>query len=383
MVSLYKSPIVLGVGMMLLLAAIVPTRADVVLMHNGSLVEGETRQENGAVFVSGPGSEIRLREADVATVVRSPEEAYTWLRNQRDTNNRTAGDCLRLAEWCLRQGMWTEASQELADARRLAPRSERVALIERRLKLLTQPPVHQSPAHQSPAHQSPVHQSPVQGSAVQLASAEEPLAEEPLQVPKDIPQEETLILPRKGLEYFTRRIQPLLVNNCTTSGCHACTGEGRFELDRRLLHGYANARSTQHNLRSILAAIDTENPSESPLLTAARGPHHQVMPFQGNRRDEWLARIEAWITAVAAAQPQVMTEPVPIESAVVQASHEQPVDETVTETIQTSDAKLRAAKLTVGGALTAARPRDEFDPEIFNRKYRRPEDDLPLEPAGL
>ncbi len=343
-----------------------PAQADVVLMRNGSLLEGEIRQGKNSVFVSGPGSEIRLREADVATVVRSRQEAYEWLRNRRAAEARTVDDCLGLAEWCLRQEMWPEASRELLEARRSAPQSKRVALIERRLMLLSQK-----------TQIEPKEVEPKGG--IQLAFAEEPSPDKPAE---GTSLDKPLVLPEGGLKHFTRHIQPLLVNNCSTSGCHANEGAESFSLDRRLLYGYANARSTQHNLRTTLRAIDIKNPAMSPLLTAARGPHHDVIPFRGNRREEWLTRIEAWITAVAAAQPDAVAAASP-EEEFTQVTHEEPVAETITANAdRLRPDKLRPAKLTVGGVLTPLKPRDEFDPEVFNRTHRRPEDDLPAEPRG-
>lgn len=327
-------------------------------MNNGAMLIGQVRVDGPRVALTAEHGEVLLRRSDVAAIVGSVREAYEWRRGQTPTDAATPEHHCQLAEWCLRNNLPAEAAVELAAARAAAPRSQRVALLERRLSMLQAA-------------------GPRRDSAVTLATHDAPASDAPPQV------DESLQLPEGGLEFFTRRVQPVLVNNCTAGGCHLQENGGAFALDRRLLYGYADGRSTQHNLRTALSAIDPANPQASPLLRAAKGGHHGASPLVGGRRAELLGRIEDWVTAVAAANA-----PPPTGSpAVTTAGYDAPLDGSAA-TVELAGAEaadalpielLRPSRLVRGGVLVAAAPRDEFDPEVFNREFRRPLDDEPLE----
>ena len=296
------------------------------------------------------------------------QDAYLWLRAQQSSGAKSSDEHLDLAEWCIRHELWPEASRELLEARALAPDSERAGLVERRLMMLSQQPERTVVAQATSAEPA------------ERAVKESEVTSELAPLPR---------LPESGMEQFARRIQPLLVNNCTTGGCHASNASSSFPLDRSILYGYANARSTEANLRSTLLAIDTKEPGESPLLTAARGPHHGVTPLQGHHRAEWIARLELWTEQVARSngwQPlEELPEETPAEGLapkegeLILTGHE--VEQPATP-VDPLDKPLAPAPVVRGGLIQAIEPRDEFDPEIFNRKYRRAEDDLPDEPAA-
>ena len=326
--------------------------AEAVLLENGSVVSGETRRDGDSVVVRvSAGGEVRLRSSDVAVVRPSLIEVYDWLRAERSQGAVATEDHLDLAEWCLRNSLWPQASRELLDARSLDPGSERVALLERRLMMLSKP----RPASELPAATT-AKEVEQQGAASE-----------------DVPP---VALPADGLERFAKRIQPVLVNNCTTGGCHRAGEGGGFELDRRPLHGYGDARSTRHNLRTALAAIDLNSPAMSPLLIAARGPHEGSTPIRGPRREEVLRRLDAWVESIAAVQPAVALAPPPVIQAGLQAaSYQEPVE---AET-ELPEERPEAPRIERGGLLRSVEASDEFDPEVFNRRFRRAEDDLPLE----
>ena len=330
--------------------------ADVVLLRNGSIIVGEPHATADRVRVVQNDGELTLRSQEVATIVPTLPEAYDWLRAQQATGARSAEESLDLAEWCLRNDLMKEASRELLEAQMIAPHSERLRLLQRRLLMLDEEST-------TPAESSATFSQPTPMAASEHANG----------------TAGSLQLPPDGLQHFSRRIQPLLVNNCTGGGCHTSQDSGAFALDRTLLYGYADARSTRSNLEAVLSAIDVTDPSASALLAAVQGAHHGAEPLRGPRRDELLGRLEQWVTLVALsngwqeAKPQAS----PIDAtaghgAVAQAAYEEPV-----EVAETPIEAPPAPVIQRGGLLRAVEPRDEFDPEIFNRRHRRPEDDLP------
>lgn len=345
----------------LLLASSQDLWADVVLLRTGAVVEGEVVSQHDRVRIVQPVGEMVLHEREVLCTAPSLTGVYHWLKDQQSSGAQLADEHLELAQWCMRQRMWAEASLELLEARTLEPASERVARAERQLMQLSSSEV-------ASAQAEPYRQT--EGEAVDKPN-------EPV-----VHADPGLRLPHDGLEHFTRRIQPLLVNNCTNGGCHGAREGDSFPLDRRLLYDYADARSTESNLRLVMSVLDTEEPEESALLAAARGPHHGATPFSGNHRAEWLDRLEGWSLRVAMANGWTAPEATPAETdpmapgvmgqGVELASHEEPV---VVEPL--INEALPPQRIVRGGALASVAPRDEFDPEVFNRRFRRPEDDLP------
>ena len=102
------------------------------------------------------------------------------------------------------------------------------------------------------------------------------------------------------LELFTRKVQPVLVNNCTASKCHQPGGRQSFQLDRALLRGEANRRTTMQNLSATLALVDRAHPEVSPLLTVPRQTHGGMTgPVFGPRQEQAFKHLADWVALVA------------------------------------------------------------------------------------
>jgi len=277
-----------------------------------------------------------VRPDEVATVARSIEEVYAWRRTQLTAP--TVDDHLQLAAWCLDQKLWRHASRELLDARALAPRDARLATLQRRLLHAALAPPPAAPA----APEAVTQEVPTQEVDPELLGP----------------------LPDGALEQFTRQIQPMLVNNCTHGGCHRPGGERSFQLNRDLLHGVADHRSTHANLAAVLAAIKQGDLEESPLVTATRAPHAgRSTPAFTGRHHDLQRRLEQWVRLVATGPaPEAAPSPKTAsrDRGVVQASHFDLIREQM-EVDQLLQGSPERASATQG-------MRDEFDPAIFNRQ---------------
>ncbi|QDU90161.1 hypothetical protein Pla175_35620 [Pirellulimonas nuda] len=335
-----------------------PADTAVVLLHNGAVMRGEVRLLGEQVRIENPGSEITLRPSQVAKIAASVEELYAWRRTQ--LVSPLPGEHIDLAEWCQQNELWKQAAQQLLQAKALTPGDPRIAPAQQRLMAAWQRAERGEPASSAPAKTTTTITPPDAG------------------VPS---------LPEGALAEFSRRVQPILVNNCTTAGCHQAGGSEVFQLDRGLVYGHGDRRSTLTNLMAVLSAIDREAPGDSPLLQAARTPHGGAdQPWFIGRRVDQLERVAAWVELVA-------PTPEAAESAVADSRQEGPVRQASYEAPSDGGPENPYAYLSKPGAAEAAfgtpdtlpgddvrpetpaeayRPRDPFDAEAFNRARRSP-----------
>jgi hypothetical protein len=364
-----------------------------VLLNNGGLFEGTVQRAPDAVTVEGDGTYIRLRTADVAHVAESLVAAYEWKRAQMGEGGLVAIDHLELADWAIENHLWEQAARELLDARQLAPTSGRLELLERRLDEAFRV-----------ANIGAPQKTPTPSERTEALNGT------PAAAPDDDFQRPAL--PHGALEQFTRRIQPVLLNSCATSGCHGAEPAGGFAFDVASLRGYGDLRSTERNLDRTLELIDLPNPAASKLLTIAKGPHAGVTPIGGQRREEMLQRISEWahkialhnappvateapaaagpmttvVTTVAQQLPTAAPAPTAIPTAPVASTPPAASVPTASEASAEPDwvaivaaAEAKPAEIKHGVQLERVGPRDEFDPAVFNTRYRRPQDDQPME----
>jgi hypothetical protein len=348
----------------------------VLILRDGGVLTGELRQEGERYLVKRGSLEVQVRLANVLLVATSMDDAYEQRRRSLGQGNTTAH--LQLAEWCLRFNLIEQAAAELAAAEKIEPHNGMLTLLTRRLELGRQR------AHNPPPAKTPTKtENPAE---IELISAEANVGE----------------LPEGAVELFTRRVQPVLVNNCSTAGCHDAGGEQKFQLDRSLLHGLANRRSTMRNLAATLELVDRRQPQLSPLITVPRQTHGGMeQPVFGPRHEAALRHLVEWVVLVTRSTSQPREKELPTDGVQTPATNEAgpdplaPPNSRVSRTLNTNevehaalfDAELAEFELTQPreqriqfGAQQPIRwqPRDEFDPELFNRKYSPASDGEPV-----
>ena len=358
-------------------AVVESTLEQVVVLRDGGVLSGRvTRSGDRYVLARGTG-EMLIPASNVMLVAASLEDAY---QQRRQRSSRTsAEEHLALAEWCLRCELMAHAERELAEARALDARNDNLILLERRLALANE-------------------------RREKQADAPAPSKPEPAELLTEQSQTAVSDLPVGAVERFTRKVQPVLVNSCTTTGCHQPGGAEKFQLDRAILRGLSNRRSTMNNLAATLALVDREQPQLSPLLSVPRRTHGGMKrPVFGPRQEAAFRHLVEWVELVAgkSTTPAPATAPPaaegvelvaakgerasrwasPVmrverpnagdsEQAVYQESAEPDVsigDETAQRDVDAG--KVIASPLRYGARLQRWSPRDPFDPEIFNRQY--------------
>ena len=235
----------------------------VVVLRNGQVISGQISRVGDFYYLTVPEGEIRLKAAEVEVACRDLEEGFQRKRTALIDN---ATEHLRLAQWCQKQGLLAHADEEIAEAKRLDPKHAMIPMLEQRQRLALEPPPTMDTA-----------------TVVDRGVAQEELDRMVRQ------------LPPGAAETFTQTIQPMLVNNCLTAGCHSPQAETKFHLLRTPYGQPAGRRLTQRNLYEALKWLDAERPEASPLIKAATTAHggmktpafseHQVS--QQQRLTDW------------------------------------------------------------------------------------------------
>lgn len=339
------------------------TDVQVVVLQDGGVMQGRlTRSGDRFVFVRQNGQTF-VPASKVLLVAATLDEAY---HKQRARLAPTTADThLALAEWCLRNDLPAFARRELDEARALEPRHGQLDFFERRLALAVLRKTRQA---------APVAATPTASPPISISTPA---------VTTDIGD-----LPPGAVERFTRKVQPVLVNNCTLGGCHQRGGSQKFQLERAVLHGMANRRSTMSNLAATLELVDRQQPQQSPLLTVPRQTHGGMKePILGPRRDaafrhlyDWVALVTASATTPTSTEPTEPSETPPVSQESADADASTAADDSP---IPLADDSTGAQPpLRYGTRLVRWQPRDEFDPEIFNRKYAAQAQDYEASPAS-
>jgi hypothetical protein len=373
-------------------------QAGVLLLQDGGVLTGEISQTADWYVVGHAGGQMQIATSRVQFVGHSLADAYQY-RCQHLSGNTLDGH-LGLADWCLRYNLLDEATKELNAARSLGPDHPRLALLDRRL----------STAKERPAQSATVAAQKSNPTTVATAGA----------APATRPD-----VSNNVVELFTRKVQPVLVNNCTVAKCHQPGGAQAFQLNRAVLRGEANRRTTMQNLAATLALIDREHPETSPLLTVPRQTHGgMTAPIFGARQEPALKHLADWIALVAptnpadneAASSDAQSSPalptevhsqkikaamakrprtIPRQPTLQAVEGDAPENENSGQPINDPNVEPAAAidetqlktlrsphRLKYGVTAEKWEPRDAFDPDIFNRQQQSPATSPPKQRTG-
>lgn len=249
----------------------------ILLLRTGVIVEGRilksgenytVKRPNGEMFV--PGSLVRMR-------CESVREAYRKLREGAKQEG-TASAHIALAKWCITNHMLGEAREELNDALVLEPDRGETRDLVRRLEALLNPEKAEKKETKTDLTSAPL---PPRFTADEIESLGG--------------------LSRTHAQQFTRRIQPILVNNCAAAGCHGAESETGFQLQRVVRGESASRIAAERNLAEVLAQIDFKTPRSSALLTTPDSNHGRrgKPAFAGPRGMSQFKELRKWVMGVA------------------------------------------------------------------------------------
>ena len=279
------------------------------LLKNGSVLEGEIRRIQGGYVVRVPNGEITLQESQVDAFCRTLQEAYQHKRGRLPVGDAKAH--LELALWCLRYHLLAEAAAEMASAEELSPQHPMLPLLRRRLQVLeqassvvpaaaeeeknhsiaempyrldmqakpaseVQPAIHLTPLPTPiPSQRGPSALPSPSGGATKTPSLSASIPERLAENRARQAELEQVVraMPPGSVQKFTQVIQPIITHYCGTARCHGGNASEGFRWLRVSGGVPAHRLTTHENLRATLELIDWEEPANSPLLRIPLQPH--------------------------------------------------------------------------------------------------------------
>jgi len=329
------------------------------MLRNGSILQGEITRQGDYYHVVMQRGELQVPVGQVDACCRNLADAY---RQRRASRTGSSADSHRqLAAWCLRHDLLDYARVEVRAARAMDPEQPGLKVLENQLTQATR------------------RGHGVREKTTRIAA---PVAHE---LAKPAPIRE---LPKAVGRQFVRQIEPILLHNCASSGCHGGDSTRSLHLNRLAVEGAGHPGLTRENLASVLKQIGRAMPPGGPLLTYATSVHgsaeRRSKPL-GARPTNMLKR---WIRSIPSASQDVQDL---ADSRRVAASNGQDSKLphvshsfgkasglTLKETPPSTDNKhglprpekyRQTEALLRGGRLTSFEPRDPFDAEIFNRRF--------------
>ena len=263
---------------------------------------------------------------------------------------RSADAHLELAQWCIDRELFGHAAHELTEAYRIDDTHPRIRLLELRLKAAMATP------SAPPAPPKPVAHS----------------------VGEDELNRAAAVVGAEGLQEFTVRVQPLLMNYCATAGCHGPRSQSSFHLERVYLNQPSDLRIVKLNLLETLKHVDRQSPSTSKLLTVPISPHGGgKQPVFHVHNAEHYRTFANWVGRIS---QRVRNSP-PATTASVGISNE--LSQRLPLVAPTTSVESPAAATVAPPAATIVAPpaaanQDPFDPAEFNAAAP----DAPAAPAA-
>jgi hypothetical protein len=299
------------------------------------VLKGTVRGVDGFYVVEHAGASLQIPAEQVEMACSTLAEAYE--RRRMDRVGTSADSHLELARWCLKNGLLDQAAREVLDARTRDPGHPVLPMLDSAIQM---------GLDLKASREAKGAESVAAPSAAQAATINSPTA--PLLEPSAEAQTQ-----------FVRSIQPMLIQNCVTGGCHQPGSAQQMQLDRWALQGNGNPELIRRNLDAVLAQINADDPPSSAVMIRSRQSHGGGRYGQSKPLASYQAAILLeWLNEAAGVQPEV-------------PGAETPVEQPTAIQVEPSLAPERAAAIDVQPTTAMApafKPRDAFDPEIFNRR---------------
>ncbi|MDB5310531.1 MAG: hypothetical protein JWO38_4733 [Gemmataceae bacterium] len=326
-------------------APVLPSVGTIVVLQDGKLVEGTVTKSGDKVIVRKGAVDQPFAADKVQYIGTSKDDVYRFMLGKVKPDD--AAGRLRVARWCMFNGLREQALGEAREVVRLQPTNTAAADMARALdeSLRLFPADGSAPKPVTPATPAapglPVVPPPVglggpPATPPPFGGVAPPGLPGPSQPPPVVVEPEQTITPEAAVA-FAPRVQPVLTNLC--ADCHARPGyTGAFKLARDT--GFdADPHVTRQNLRAAAAQLRKDDPAASPLLTRALCAHGGMkQPAFVGRHAPAFRVLEAWaFVAVGSSATPAPVPPVPPPPTGVPAVAPMAVPPTLPPTPSTGD----------------------------------------------
>ena len=290
----------------------------VLLLSNGLVVQGKITKEASGYRLRTKVGEIPYGRREVEAAFGSLAEAYEYKSSR--TPKHDPDERLKLAQWCLTNGMTVEAKAELEAVLELNPEHRRAkgmlfqidAVVGRTAKRddeVVRSSVEMSRPSTLPAAADPDAPAPLDLNALRDENRRNPRGRG-VPVIFDLPDPVAI----RRYEVFARRVHPILQKHC--AGCHNERTPGSFPfLQAKIRRDFSNDLILRANLDATLRLVNPDDPAHSKLLTSSlmsHPPKNQPIFLGANQLP--YRELSAWVMSLKSA-------PEPTDPGVREASY--------------------------------------------------------------
>lgn len=252
----------------------------VAVLNDGRVFQGSVQEVPGGYRILHAGGSTILPFDQISVTAATLVGAYEAFRDNIQKPDANAH--LRLAEWCLANGLYVQAQIEVETALRLEPTRSDARLLYRQIDSILHPERQNSTTlvtQPAPQRQTAIHASAFVSTDSGTVT--------------DISREAQLT--------YMRKVQPLLMNKCGNAHCHGGDKAGSLHLKLARFDSPGLKLASAHNQEVIFRFIDIEHPERSPLLVepSTNSAHHKNL-FFGPRNQAQFDIIDEWVKMVAA-----------------------------------------------------------------------------------
>ncbi|WZO97649.1 hypothetical protein EP7_004691 [Isosphaeraceae bacterium EP7] len=278
-------------------SAAAPTEA-VVLLTNGLVHRGVLSEDDSGYSLRVRGGTLAFRRRDVERHFPSMQKLYEYKSSL--VPHEDPDEVMKLAQWCLHQGLDAEAGENLEAVLAVAPdHSKALAMLT---NLRSQAAVRSRKQGQGAAP-APLDMDLKRTEALVPGDAPEPINQQQIRrglqrmgvtdvpVVLDLPPVQAVRQASDFNQYVHKEMQRLCV------GCHNEKYAGSFQMIQvKLGRDYRNPEISRQNLDAAISLVNPDNLSQSPLLSNTLLPHGpNKKPILRGPNDPTYRLLSSWV----------------------------------------------------------------------------------------
>jgi hypothetical protein len=278
-----------------------PPAATVLLLSNGRLLHGAIREEGADYVLQQKAGVIRFPKTTVERAFGSVLEVYQYKRDRLAQDD--PDEHMKLAQWCLSQGLNAEATDQLRAVVALIPGHDRARAMLQNLALTARRAAPSDPAVSRTAATTADRPQELSSDVLAQIRRDQAHVRPVTPVIFDLPP----ALAVRRFQEFAWSVHPALQTHCAR--CHNERSDRQFQLvEAKNRRDLANHLLVTTNLDATLRLIDPANPTKSELLVSAVLPHGPSgRPILSGPNDPSYQRLAAWINNLKGPQKPAET----------------------------------------------------------------------------